>query len=332
MKIAVLGSGAIGGLFLGYLKEKGHDTQGVVRTYQVEPMIKEGLIIEGVRGKKVIKDIKLATTLKEAPELAIFATKTADLEEVIHDNKELLKDSYVLSTQNGVFADYILEHYFPKDKIITGIVMFGATFYTPNRIVHNFEGDLIIGNIFDKEVEALNTISALLKDAFSVQINKNIKGAKYLKLFINLNNCIPACLGVSMQEAFSDTRICEVAVNLIKEAFSVVHGCGIHLNDLPTYPRERVVGFSKMPLDEGAVLFSKIMTSLSKEPLYGSILQSIKRNKASEIDFINGEITRLAKQSNVEAPFNAKIVNMVHRVEDNKRFFTADEFLKEVNA
>jgi len=88
---------------------------------------------------------------------------------------------------------------------------------------------------------------------------------------------------------------------------------------------------TSMPITEAAKIFSGIMTNLSKEPLYGSILQSIKRGRASEIDYINGEFVSLAKDNNLNAPLNKKLVKMVHGVEETKRFFTKEELLRKTN-
>ena len=63
------------------------------------------------------------------------------------------------------------------------------------------------------------------------------------------------------------------------------------------------------------------MKNLSKEPLYGSILQSIMRGRRSEIDYINGEFVRLAKNNNLHASLNGALVDMVHEVEENNRFY-----------
>lgn len=329
MKTAVIGCGAIGGLFLGYLGEKGVNVFGVTRPYQADIFKREGLIIEGVRGAKTVRDLQVGPRLEEKVDLAIFAVKTQNLPEAVAKNLDYLSGARVLSTQNGVAADRILACYFDKNKIITGIVMFGATFFEPNRIVHNFEGELLLGNMFGEEIQGLDEIRDILRRAFSVDTAENIKGKKYLKLFVNLNNCIPACLGKSMQEVFADKEVCRVAIKLLGEAGRVVNASGIVLDNLPTYPKERVEGFIHMPLDDAAGLFSKIMTSLSKEPLYGSILQSIKRDKPSEIDFINGAVVALAKENNRAAPLNEKIVALVHRVEDSKQFLSTREFLSQ---
>ncbi|UCC95073.1 MAG: hypothetical protein JSW40_09765, partial [Candidatus Omnitrophota bacterium] len=214
-----------------------------------------------------------------------------------------------------------------RSRIATGIVMFGATYWPPNRIVHNFEGNLIIGNIFGSTIEGYDNIEKAVGSAFKISSVPHIKGAKYLKIFINLNNCIPALLGVSMQEAFSCLDIAELAIRLNKEAYGIVKKSNIELASLPTYPKEKLQGLVSVDTQQAAGMFSKIMTSLSKTPLYGSILQSMKRGKKSEIDYINGEIVHLAEENKLDAPLNKKIVELVHRVENSGEFFTKEELI-----
>ncbi len=132
-----------------------------------------------------------------------------------------------------------------------------------------------------------------------------------------------------MQEVFADTEYARLAIQLNREAFKVVQQSNIELISLPTYPRERLQGLVSMELGEAAVLFSNIMANLSKEPLFGSILQSIRRKRKSEIDYINGEIVKLAESINVDAPLNKKIVELVHKTEDGKAFLSKEELLLE---
>jgi len=313
----------------GYLSKEGRDVIGIVKEYQKEPLSNEGLNIEGVRGSHNIK-LKVDTQLKEEVDLAIVTTKTNNVEEIIKENSKFLRKATIVSTQNGVQADWVLNTFFPEENLISGIVMFGATFYPPNKVVHNFEGDLILGNIWDEKVFNLDKVKEFFNPTFNTVILENIKGAKYLKLFINLNNCIPAILGKSMQEVFADLDLAKLAIRLNKEAFDVISNYGIALQSLPTYPKERIQGLVSMPLDEAAGLFSKIMTNLSKEPLYGSILQSIKRGKKSEIDYINGEVFHLAIANKSKAPLNEKIVALVHEVEETSKFFSKEELLSQM--
>ncbi len=331
MKVAVLGCGAIGGLFLGYLSRESVDVVGIVKDYQKGPLLKSGLLIEDSKGKDTYK-VRVDNKLRERVDLAIFSSKLGDLEELIKDNLKYLKEATILSTQNGVRADYILSEYFAEEKIITGIVMFGATFYRPNKVIHNFKGNLILGNVFDKEVANIEEVKSLLKSAFDVAVLDEIKGAKYLKLFINLNNCIPAILGLSMQETFADLDLAKLAIKINKEAFDLIKNSGIELADLPAYPKARLEGLVSMDIGQASGIFSKVMVSLSKEPLYGSILQSIKSGKRSEIDYINGEIVSLAAKNNKEAPINRRIVELVHKVESSGSFLSKEDLLQEIES
>jgi len=331
MKVAILGCGAIGGLFLGYLSKQGADVRGVVRDYQVSPLKEQGLFIEGVRGKDVFK-VTVESSLKEKVDLAVFAVKTGDLPKVIEDNLEYLKEAKILAVQNGIRAEGILNKYFPAERIVSGIVMFGATFYSPNKVVHNFGEDLILGSVFSPSDSVIQKVGGALEKSFNLKFSGNIKGAKYLKLFINLNNCISAVLGISMQEAFSDLELAKLAVKLNREAYKIVKMSGIELEDLPSYPKKRIEDLVSLDIGSSASIFSKVMGSLSKEPLYGSILQSIKRKKLSEIDYINGEIVSLAEENNLYAPLNRKITELVHRVEDSGKFLGKEELFAKMDA
>lgn len=290
----------------------------------VRAIRENGLEVSGVRGNLSVR-VEASERLNFTPDLAILATKTQDIRAAIKDNLEFVQSAIVLTTQNGVGADRIAAGCIPKKNIVSSIVMFGSTCLEPSKVVHNFDGSWIIGRAFEENDEAVSGLRSALSGAFSVEVSDDILGMKYLKIFVNANNCIPALLGQSMQEAFSDPRISRISIAIWKEGLDVVNKAGIKLVSLPDFPLERLVKLVSMPGDEAARVFSGIMTNLSKEPLYGSILQSIKRNRPSEIDYINGEFVNLAKDKRIPAPLNEKLVEMVHMVEARKKFFNKQE-------
>ncbi|MBN2831288.1 MAG: 2-dehydropantoate 2-reductase [Candidatus Omnitrophica bacterium] len=326
MKIAVIGAGAIGTLVAGYLKLKGEDVILVGRPDAICAINQRGVKISGVRGS-FKADIFAHEVLACKPDFAILATKTQDIDSALKSNLDLLKDSVIVTTQNGVRADNIVAGYLPKENIVSSIVMFGSTYLKPAEVVHNFEGSWILGNLFGGKTDAkILSASLLLDKAFPTVISEDILGMKYLKIFVNANNCIPAILGLSMQEAFSDQEVSRISINIWKEGFDIISKAGIKLSSLPGFPLENLTKFISMPSQEAARIFSGIMTKLSRDPLYGSILQSIKRGRSSEIDYINGEFVSLAKGQNLPAALNSKLVNMVHEVEETKRFFSKSVF------
>lgn len=325
MRIAVIGAGAIGGIVAAYLKKAGEDVVLIGRSAQVDVINARGLSIIGVRGSETIK-LPALTRLDKPYDLVIFAVKTQDIEEAFDHNSEFLEQGgLVLTTQNGVQADNILSGHFDREKQLSSIVMFGATYIKPGEITFNFDGDWIVGRPLMPLDPAAHSIAAVLGKAFKVVTSTNIIGQKYLKLFVNFNNCIPALIGKSMQETYSDMDLCRLSIMLLKEGLDIVNMANIELVSLPDFPKERVYGLVKMPLDQAAGIIHKALTSLSKEPLYGSILQSIMRGKNSEIDFINGEIVQLANHFKLPTTLNSKIVDMVHEVERTSKYYSIAE-------
>jgi len=61
-----------------------------------------------------------------------------------------------------------------------------------------------------------------LSPAFKTVLVDNITSMKWTKLFINVNNCIPALLGKSIQETFSDLGMSKLGILILKECF-VIH-------------------------------------------------------------------------------------------------------------
>ncbi len=328
MKIAVVGAGAIGSVVAAGLFKSGEDVLLTGHADQVAAIKKSGLTIKRPDGSETFH-LPVAERLEREFDLVVFATKTQDIDAAYDENAAFLEKPLVLTTQNGVQADNILSPHFLPEQVISSIVMFGATYISPGQVTYNFPGDWIIGKRFVTNDSKVHEIAEILKKSFLVVVTDNILGMKWLKLFVNFNNCIPALIGKSMQETFVDMDFCRLSVLLLKEALPIVQDAKIKLVSLPQFPLERIVGLAAMPLEQAAGIMNKTLTNLSKEPLYGSILQSILRRKVSEIDFINGEVVSIASAMRQDAPLNRKVVRLVHTVEETGKFFTVDQVKKE---
>ncbi len=330
MKAAVIGLGAIGGLVAGYLKAKGAGVIAVGRLEQKKQIERHGLAIEGARGRSLhYLDVK--TRLEEKVDLAILTVKTQDIRDAVDKSRDFLVNGpLILSTQNGVRADKLLSMMLGPERLVSSIVMFGATYIPYHRIVHNFEGNWLIGRPYGPNDEAVDQVIAFLKPAFEAVAVENIGGMKWTKVFVNASNCIPAILGKSMQETYSDLKMCTWALRILKEGFDVVDQLKIELLDMPDFEVKKLKGLSALPLEQAAPVYAGIMTNLSDKPLYGSILQSIQRGRPSEIDFINGELANQAKTHNIDAKLNTRVTELVHKVEETKSFLTSEAFHQEM--
>lgn len=333
LKVGILGCGAIGGVLSFYLQPRlGENLQVVSRPYQKDVLRKEGLILKRGEEENQVQIARVSERLEEEVDILIVTTKLYDLEKALSENQRFLRNAYLLTTQNGLGAEEIAGKFIDRGRIFSGIVMFGATFYPPQRVVENFKGSLVVGSLEKREIPAcLAELKSLLKGDIDFHFLSNIQGAKYTKLLINLNNALVAALGKSMQEAFQSSKVSRLAIILLKEAGEVLSAAGIRLESLPDFPAARLEAFFSMPLDKAAEVYSQVMTKLSSQALYGSILQSLKRQRPTEVDYINGAIVKLGEKYKVPASCNKKIVEIIKAIEARERgFLSEDELLKEV--
>lgn len=332
MKIAIIGAGAIGCVLGGYLTEAGEDVVLIGHRDQVSVIKEKGLSIDGIRGEKNIK-IEIKEGLTEKPDLVLLTVKTQDVVGATTQFKPFLSQVAIVTMQNGVGSDRLLAQVIKKANIINSVVLFGATYLHPGKVLHNFEGEIIIGRASGKNDSQVIQVQEVLNKAFPTVVSENIRGIQWLKLLLNLNNALPGITGEVMQKTFSDERICRISIRLIKEAVAVIviEKAKIKLEPLPDFPVSRLKELLALPLEESAHIYSQIMTILSPTPLPGSILQSIKRGRPTEIDYLNGEIVSLGKRLKVPTPLNTKIVDLIHQVEKEHKFYLPEDLIRIIN-
>jgi ketopantoate reductase len=102
----------------------------------------------------------------------------------------------------------------------------------------------------------------------------------------------------------------------------------------------RVLGERGSLLMDGGAHEVRICGSLVPSDVAGSQLVSVSSSrrrpkdlqcwKATEVDYISGEIVRLTATVNTRAPMNAEVVRMVHELEERRdgSFFTRDEAVR----
>ncbi len=331
-KIVVVGAGAIGGIVGGLLSRAGEDVTLIGRKPHIDTINKEGLFIDGVLGEMRVK-VKAAEHLDFRPDLVLLAVKTQDVESAAREIEPYVSAVPIVTMQNGVRSDDMLADVVGRANIISCVVLFGGTFLEPGKItISNYSkrGSLLLGEAFGPNGKKLERVAAILNKALPARVVKDVRRAHWTKLIANLNNAIPAITGLSIQEMGNHQELNMLSVLLMKEGLHVVELAGIEPVSLPGLPISIVKIILNMPLPVASSALRLISRSLGNVPIPGSTLQSIRRRKATEIDYLNGEIVTLADKIDVPAPRNTAIVNIVHRVEAEVEFLTAVELLAAV--
>jgi len=334
MKITVIGAGAVGSVIGGLLSKAGEDVTLIGRKAHVDAINQNGLVLNGESGKMVIR-VKAAENLDFKPDLALLTVKSQDVESSVKKMQPFLSGTLVVTMQNGIQSDDLVAGVLGKENIISGVVINNDQFLEPGQASYSIPFSklaLLIGEPFGAKGNRLQSLSALLNKALPTDISKDIRGAHWTKLIFNLTNAVPAVTGLSYQEGNQYPQIRKLNINLMKEGLKVIKIAGIKTSPVPGFPLSLVRIVVKMPLSISSPLVAKREEkSLGKVPILGSTLQSIKRGKSTEIDYLNGEIVNLGKKKGIPTPVNSLIVELVHQVETTGKFLTVDELTQRLS-
>jgi 2-dehydropantoate 2-reductase len=319
-RIAVIGAGAIGCTIGALLSRAGQDVTLIGRPEQVAAICSDELHIDGALGKFTVQ-IPVAEQLDFRPALALLAVKTQDVLPAVKANLPFLKDVPLVTFQNGVRSDALVAGVLPPHQIVSAVVSIIATYLNPGTVTVISPGSLVIGHPFAATEPLLPMVAETLNQAIPTQISANIRGAHWLKLLVNVNNALPAITNFTVQEVYADPYLSQLVVRLLREGLAVVQRAGIKLESLPDVSVALIRLLGRLPVRLAARLASaKVRRTVSTLPVLGSTLQSLRRHRSTEIDYLNGEIVRLGTEVGAPTPFNAVVVEMVHRVEKQGRF------------
>lgn len=298
MKIAILGSGAMGCLYGGRLAEAGFDVTLVdVWKEHVDGINSDGLSIEGIGGKRIVKGIKAVTDPNRAGQvdLLVVFVKATLTKTAMEGALGLVGDgTRVLTLQNGLGNVEALSEIVGTDRLIAGTTAHGSTLLGPGSIKHAGEGPTVIGNLSGKTDPFLEDLAAILEKAgFSVQISENVMGLIWGKLIVNVGiNALTAITGLRNGRLLDFPETKELMRMAVEEALEVARRKGIVLND-----------------PDPARHVEEVCRSTAENR--SSMLQDVMNRRRTEIDAINGAVVAEAEKLGLSAPVNLVLFNLV---------------------
>lgn len=316
-RIAVIGAGAVGSLVGGLLSRAGEDVTLVGRHDHIEAVRSKGLHISGALGELVVRP-GAAETLDFRPDVVLLAVKTQDVEAACRPIADLARDAPIVTLQNGVRSDEIVASILQRENIVSGVVMLNAQFLRPGGITYARAGFLTVGAAFGPNGPMTREMAELLGRAVPTRISDNIRGAHWTKLlFNNLANGLEAMTGLGVRECFRHPVLARISALSLKEGYRVIRKAGIRAAPLPGVPLAALSVIALSPLPLAAWIIGRAVGSGNT---LSSTLQSIRRGRPTEMDYLNGEIVRLGRELGIDTPCNTGIVEAVKEVEKTGRF------------
>lgn len=304
MKIAIIGTGAMGSVYAGVLAEAGHEIWAIDSwADHIEQIKSNGLTLEGASGNRTITNLSATTDADDAAacDLYIIATKAdgvgAAAQAVARNMRE---ESLILTIQNGLGAGERIAKFIDTKNVLLGVAEgFGASMKAPGHAHHNAMRQIRIGEMNGGMSERLQSLAAVWKEAgFNANGFADIHQLIWEKYICNVFLSAPcAVFDCTIGELVSNPDWREIALGCMREAYQAGTAKGIN--------------FSFEDADDYALKFAAVMPDASPSLR----LDHVARRK-SEIDAINGMVPVVSAEVGLSAPYNEILAAVIRRREE----------------
>jgi 2-dehydropantoate 2-reductase len=289
MRIAVFGTGGVGGFFGGRLAQAGEDVTFIARGEHLRAIKAGGLKVESPLGDFVVFPAQATDDVTEAVEvdLVILGVKAWQVPEAARAMKPLVAPgTTVLPLQNGVDAVSQLVAELGADRVIGGLCRIVSFVVEPGRIRHaGFTPSIIIGELDNRRTDRIDTIERVFKSAgLEISVAADIQVALWTKfLFIASFSGVGAIANAPAGVVRSDPKWRSHLLNAMQEIYTLAHALGINL------PADSV---------------DKVMASVDSLPedATSSMQRDIAAGKPSELESQNGAVVRMAHEAGIDVP------------------------------
>lgn len=303
MKIAVVGTGAMGSVYATLLAEAGNEVWAVdTWAEHIQAIRDHGLRLEGKSGDRTVRLNATTDPAEVGPcELVIVATKAQDVAAAARSATPLLgNDTLILTIQNGIGAPERISAAIHSDNILNGIAGgFGASIKGPGHAHHNNMQLIALAEFAGPATPRLEKVAEVWRDAgFNVETSDDVTQMVWEKLICNVAYSGPCTVSRrTIGEVQASANMWAVSSACAQEAYDVARAKGVPLSF--DDPVAHVRGFGeKMPHARPSMLLDHLA------------------GRHSEIDHINGAIPRLGAEVDVPAPANEVVSALVQAVEE----------------
>jgi 2-dehydropantoate 2-reductase len=334
-RIAIVGTGAVGGYAGAHMAQNGEDVTFVdFWPENVETIRAKGLRISHLRdvpefttAARALHVTELQRLSKEGPiDIAFVCTKSYDTAwATMMIRQYLAPGGFIVSLQNCM-----------NEETIAGVVGWGKTLgsIASSITVELCEAGHVrraggkhgaahtvfrVGEVHGRMTDRAREVCRLLALADSAKVTDNLWGERWTKLVVNaMANGMSAATGLVSREILLDDTLRHFTARLGSEAIRVGEGLGYRLEEIHHIAPETIARAGEGDLAAKAAYDAHRLAEANKaggaahRPSMG---QDMVKGRRTEIEFLNGFIVDKGKEAGVATPANAALTDIVQRVE-----------------
>ena len=292
MRIAVFGTGAVGGYFGGRLLEAGEEVFFVARGAHLAALQQHGLRISSPKG-----DLHRPVRATDDPaaigpvDVVLFTVKLYDVESSAARLAPLIgPDTVVITLQNGVEAVEMVGRQVGAEHVAGGVAYIVAVVDAPGHVTHTTADRLLFGEPDGRSSERLLRFQEAGRRAgFVAELSPNINVDLWVKLVrLGTWSGMTAATRSSMGVIRQQPALLRMMQTALEEAMAVGRAKGV------TFPDGLVDGTMQMVQN---------FPPESKS----SMLEDLERGRRLELPWLSGAIARMGEQHGVPTPTHAFI-------------------------
>lgn len=297
-KIGIIGTGSLGLALLSFFKKSNYELFVYDKNKELLKKVEKGFELVFKNNLFKVPPLKTFKSLKKIPfeklDFLIISVKAYDLKDLAKKLQNIAAKTPIVLVQNGLG----IEDYFKNKKNLYRFVCHLAVFKDESNKVNvrilkkeNFIGgsDIKIGKLIAK---------AFSQAGIKTNYKKNIKKYIWEKTILNsLLNPLSAIFQKNMEKTLKIKGIDFIIKNILKEGLEVGRKEGIKFSK--NFEREAINYIRK-----------------GKEHL-PSMVFDIKKSK-TEIDFLNGMISKIGKKHNIKTPVNDFVVSLLKNLNNER--------------
>jgi 2-dehydropantoate 2-reductase len=299
MKIAMMGSGGVGGFFGGRLARAGYDVSFIARGAHLAAMRERGLVIENeAQGDIALPKVRVTddpATLGSV-DIVILSVKLWDTQTAAKQIRPLVgPDTGVLSLQNGVIKDDILRREFGDAAVMGGVGYVATTISTPGVIRQTGTMQRVVLGEYDGRKSARATFlhEALVRAGVNAELSGDVRRAIWEKfVFLVALSATTTAMRRPIGPIRENPQTRAFLLELMREAVAVGRAHGVALPE--DYAGSRLAFADGLPAD---------MTS--------SMHHDLERGSRLEVNWLSGGVVQLGQAKGVPTPANRAVCDIL---------------------
>jgi 2-dehydropantoate 2-reductase len=320
--LLIWGAGAIGGTIGAHLARAGHDVLMVDAVAEhVAAMRERGLIIEG-RVTNFTQAVRAATPEEVTGRFnrILLCVKAHHTEAAARQIAPHLADGgYVASFQNGL-NEFVIGRAVGLANVVGAFINFGADYLAPGRILFGGRGACVLGELDGAMTPRLAALHAVLTDFEPDAImTDNILGYLWGKLGYGALLFVTALTDDSIADVLDDASSRDVLTRVAREVMAVAAAKRIAPQGFNGFdPAAFAPGGGSTAVADAMDVMVAFNRRSAKS--HSGIWRDLAvRKRRTEVDAQLGPVVQEGATLGVPTPCNARLIAMIHEIEDGAR-------------